>query len=193
MISSCTGWRGAPCSRWRFGLCIELRADAHGIPQTTREGRQWEIPSAAINKRVSSNEATSAEIASPKLNSKDRAQRPGGSMTANRSQYQLVSTKEAFRDPWPFAGHPEAVEVRRGRAKVCRNPAQNPLRCLGSSGVHPDEHTSAFRAGCIGGDSWRSLSKRNRSFGGMTSPSGAKDFEGPRAKRTKIGQRKSRP
>ena len=44
------------------------------IDGATKVGRQWKIPSEAINKRVSSNQATS-EIASPILNTKTRAPR----------------------------------------------------------------------------------------------------------------------
>ncbi len=53
---------------------IKRRCSRHPA-YNPREGRQWRIPPEAINKRVSSNQATSAEIASPKLNTKTRAPR----------------------------------------------------------------------------------------------------------------------
>ena len=45
------------------------------IAGATKVGRQWKIPSEAINKRVSSSQAIAATIASPKLNAKNRAPR----------------------------------------------------------------------------------------------------------------------
>jgi excisionase family DNA binding protein len=45
------------------------------IDGATKVGRQWKIPSEAINKRVSSSQAIAATIASPKLNTKNRAPR----------------------------------------------------------------------------------------------------------------------
>ena len=43
------------------------------IDGATKVGRQWKIPSEAINKRVSSSQAIAATIASPKLSTKNRA------------------------------------------------------------------------------------------------------------------------
>jgi excisionase family DNA binding protein len=45
------------------------------IDGATKVGRQWKIPSEAINKRVSSSQAISSTIASPKVNTKNSAQR----------------------------------------------------------------------------------------------------------------------
>ena len=45
------------------------------IDGATKVGRQWKIPSEAINKRVSLSQAITSTIASPKLNTKDSAQR----------------------------------------------------------------------------------------------------------------------
>jgi hypothetical protein len=58
-----------------FRVVHRIRRRCSRHPAYNPWRRQWKIPSEAINKRVSSNQATSAEIASPKLKAKNRAPR----------------------------------------------------------------------------------------------------------------------
>ena len=57
-----------------------------------------------------------------------------------------------------------------------RNGRLGKLESSCSSWVRQEEHTSAFRAGCNGGNSWSYLGRRIRDFIGMTSKLGGKRY-----------------